>query len=743
MNSPPSNSEPIDPFLRLHSEIQRWIYDKDWNELRDIQARAIDAVLSGDRDLILAAATASGKTEAAFLPVLTAVADRTQPGFAILYVSPLKALINDQFRRLEDLCERLELPVTKWHGDASVAAKAKALKTPRGVVLITPESIEALFVRRGAETGRLFGNLAFIVIDEVHAFLGSDRGTHLASLLNRTEARAGRPIRKIGLSATIGDFSAAQAFLRPNTPDAVDVLEDKSGQAELRLQIRAVREPPVNPLKADTDDEAETTALSQVADHLFGVLRGSNNLVFAPSRKLVETLADKLRARSDKNRLPNEFFPHHGSLSKRLREELEARLQSGNLPTTAVATTTLELGIDIGGVKSVAQIGAPASIASMRQRLGRSGRRAGEPSIFRIYVTERDERDGLDPFNALRPELVQAISAVHLLIAKWLEPADIGSADLSTLLHQIMAVIVEHGGIKAKPLFELLCGPGPFSRTTPDDFMRLLRNMAASEPPLIEQAPDGTLMLGPLGERLTDRYDFYAVFRTDEEYRIVTQGRTLGTIPIDQPLQPGDYLIFAGRRWLVASIDDRAKLITVEPAPAGRVPKFPPGEGPPLHDRLVAEMRAVYRDLGQPPYLDGVAAGLLVEGRAAYHDMALETKSILAVGDDLYLFLWRGTRARDAMAVALANADIRSHPHALGLLLPKCDIDRFYETLEDLATEPPDLREIAENTETLIKRKYDPLISRDLLRDVLTRDWIDPESISAIARALIENRSAN
>ena len=745
MTSQPSGSESSDPFERLHPEIRRWIWDHRWTELRDIQAKAINAVLGADRDLILAAATAAGKTEAAFLPILTAIVDRAAPGFAVLYVSPLKALINDQFRRLEDLCERLEIPVTKWHGDASAAAKAKARKTPRGVVLITPESIEALFVRRGPETNRLFGNLGFIVIDELHAFLGADRGTHLASLLRRIEARAGRPIRMIGLSATIGDFSAAQTFLRPTTPNNVEVLRDDAGGKELRSQIRAVQEPPTKPERGHSSEDEQKSpsthaALSQIADHLFNILRGSNNLVFAPSRKLVETLSDKLRQLSERHRFPNEFFPHHGSLSKSLREELETRLQAGDLPTTAVATTTLELGIDIGSVGSVAQIGAPASIAAMRQRLGRSGRRSDEPSILRIYVTERDKEDALDPFSMIRPELVQAIAAVRLLIENWLEPANIEPIDLSTLLHQILAVIAERGGIKAQPLFALLCGPGPFSRTNQGDFIRLLRSMAATDPPLIEQAPDGTLMLGPLGERLTGRYDFYAVFRSDEEYRIVTAGRTLGSVPIDQPFQPGDYMVFAGRRWLIVTIDDDAKLIEVKPAPAGRVPKFPPGEGPPLHDRLVAEMRDVYEDNGQPPYLNEVAIDLLEDGRAAYRRMALGANGFVSAGDDLYLFVWRGTRARDSIALALAAADVRSHSHPLGLILPRCDADRLRAAFEGFAAEAPNPHELVARTATLIKRKYDPLIHEDLLRDMLARDWVDTTAIVEVATTILAGK---
>lgn len=731
MVSSASSSPSSSPFDRLHPEVKRWIWDQEWQELREVQSLAIEGVLGCNDDLIIAAATAAGKTEAAFLPILSRVADATIDSFAVLYISPLKALINDQFRRLEALCERLSLPVVKWHGDAAAAAKAKALRHPRGVVLITPESIESLLVRRGPEVRRLVGETAFIVIDELHAFMSGERGVHLASLLKRLEAQAGRPIRKIGLSATIGDYTEAKRFLRPDNPDAVREIKATSVQADLRLQVRCYREPKPAADSEGSAAELPQTAQAEIEAHLFRHLRGSNNLVFASSRKFVETYAAGLSSLSEATGVPNEFFPHHGSLAKGLREELEERLKKNDVPTTAVATTTLELGIDIGSVVSVAQIGPPASIAGLRQRVGRSGRRAGQPSILRIYVTELDEPADNDLFTWLRCDTVQSVAAVRLLVEPWIERGLSSDIGFSTLLHQVLALIRERGGARAKTVFDTLCGAGPFASMTPTDFAALLNAMGATTPPLLEQAGDGTLMLGALGEQVTDRYDFYAVFMSDEEFRIVTEHRALGTIPIFNPLRTGDYIIFAGRRWIVEAVDDKAKVIRVAAAPAGRVPKFQSQEGAPLDDRLVEEMRKVYRSSDRPVFLDAEAWNLLQEGRTAYAALELDRRSIVAHGDDVYIFHWHGTRAAETLRLALAHRNIRTEHDTVGLRAPSTSIAPVTDALKSLRSAMPSAAELAASVETLHRQKFDHLIPDELLRLAFARSRLDVDGLRA------------
>jgi ATP-dependent Lhr-like helicase len=719
MNSPVSASGLEGSYDRLHPKIRRWIRDQGWEELRDIQARTIAAVLDGQEDIIIAATTAAGKTEAAFLPILTSIADRKQPGFSVLYVSPLKALINDQFRRLDELCESMEIPVVKWHGDASQGGKKRALLKPDGVALITPESIEAMFTRRPADARRLLGSADFIVVDEVHAFLQGPRGLHVASLLRRIDAMAKAPARRIGLSATIGDLGQAASWLRPTNPANVKILEGQSDAPELRLQIRGYVEPPEldDPDHAEGAGEGEESggriALDFIADHLFQNLRGTNNLVFGGSRRTVESAADRLRRRCEKAAVPNEFFPHHGSLSKVLREELEDRLKVGNLPTTAICTSTLELGVDIGSVKSVAQIGAPRSLSSLRQRLGRTGRRRGTPSILRIYVREPHIGPKTSLLDQLHPGTIRAVAVMRLLLAGFVETPGPVPEVASTLIHQILSVIAERGGIRPKPLFDLLCGPGPFSTIGTAEFANLLHHLGSPAVNLVEQAPDGTMMLGEQGERIVQSRDFFAVFETAEEWRLTSGGRTLGTLPISFPVHKDSLIVFAGRRWIVQDLDENTKTLIVLPHPGGIVPRFERVGVEPADDRLAAEMRAVYLSSDIPTYLDAKAKELLASGRQKFRELDLERKAFVTEDRNLHIFLWRGSQGTAVFGTALAMAGLAAEVHDFGVTLEKTspsEIQPILATLGALVSiDPADMAAFVKNINAGKFRNFVPL----------------------------------
>ncbi|HWU16495.1 MAG TPA: DEAD/DEAH box helicase [Devosia sp.] len=715
-NSPPSGSDTLTNFDRLHPEIRRWIWEQKWEELRDVQDRAISAVLVGDGDVLLAAATSAGKTEAAFLPVLTAVADRKGRGFSILYVSPLKALINDQFSRLEQLCERLEIETVRWHGDAPQSAKDRARKNPSGAMLITPESIEAMLIRRPGDALKMLGALDFIVIDELHAFMKGPRGLHLSSLLRRLDALTGKRARRIGLSATIGDLNKAAAWMNPEWPEAVSIVESASDAPELRLQIRAYSDP------VDVDDtdglevDGRPIALDYIADHIFKNLRGSNNLVFAGSRRRVESLADRLRARSEKADVPNEFYPHHGSLSKELREELEARLKKAELPTTGVATTTLELGIDIGSVASVAQIGAPRSIASLRQRLGRSGRRRGMPAVLRIYVRERNVGLDSDPLDRLRLEVVRAVASVHLMIEKFVEPPVAETAVATVVLHQTLSLITQLGGARADRLYAIACGAGPLAAFAKTDYIALLRAMATPELALIEQAPDGTIMLGKEGERLTAARDFYAIFATDQEWKLVTGGRTLGTIPISNPVGVGGIVSFAGQRWKIKIVDDPAKVLEVVRHASGKIPKFDSLANEPVHDRLVGMMRSVLLAEDAPSYLDAQAAEYLFSARETFQELGLKDTHILAAGRDTHVLTWTGTAMNSVLAFAISSAGLDCEVLDIGVTVLDTAADTVVAILQQIAETPPAVEDIADFVESLRTEKFDELIPEQMLR---------------------------
>lgn len=474
MSWPPSASDTpkgSSQFFRLHEKVQRWVYRQGWPTLNDVQEQAIPLVLKGSEDVIVSAATASGKTEAAFLPICSALLDEVDDGgIRVLYVSPLKALINDQHRRLDELCEDLGLPVHRWHGDVPGSIKAKVLTKPDGILLITPESLEAMFVLRGTEIGWLLRALRWVVIDEMHSFMGTERGAQLQSLLHRVELAARRRIPRIGLSATLGDMGLARDYLRPGNGDGVHLLTSEHQDVEIRVQLRGYRnEAPT------TEDESEGTSVEQISEHVFTVLRGGNNLVFFDRRGDVELYADRLRCRSEERAVPNEFFPHHGNLAKEVREHVEDLLKS-NRPVTVLCTSTLEMGIDIGTVTSVAQIGAPPSVASLRQRIGRSGRR-GRPAVLRLYVTAEEITADIAPQDELRAELFQAVAMLSLLSERWYEPPDTSSPHLSTLIQQIMSVIAQHQGARPAELFTALCLAGPFAHIDKTTFAILLRDL--------------------------------------------------------------------------------------------------------------------------------------------------------------------------------------------------------------------------------------------------------------------------
>jgi len=354
----PASSSEKNPFELLARPIQKWIRQQGWSNLRPIQAKAINLICGCENDSIITAATAGGKTEAAFLPLLSNVisSPESREGFDLVYIGPLKALITDQALRLDGILENTDLSVYPWHGDVSKSRKDKAIKHRNGVLLITPESLEAMFVLRGREIPQLFGGTQAVVIDELHTFLDSDRGIHLRSLLSRLDNATGQRVRRIGLSATLGEMELVSQYLNSENPDSVHLIADESSGKELRVQLRGYIQP-----GDDSDNKSNEIAISE---HLFENLRGTRNLVFAGSRRRVEAYSDRLSRMCELNKVPVEFLPHHGSISRDRRFHVEDTLREGRTPLTAVCTSTLELGIDIGDVVCVGQIGAPFSIDS-------------------------------------------------------------------------------------------------------------------------------------------------------------------------------------------------------------------------------------------------------------------------------------------------------------------------------------------------------------------------------------------
>lgn len=720
----PQGSSTSKAYERFHPRVQRWIRRQRWGALRPIQEEAAAPILEGARDVVIAANTAGGKTEAAFLPIASRVAeeweDENVGALSVLYISPLKALINDQFERLQALFEPLDVPVFRWHGDVSASRKRRA-RTEGGLLLITPESLEAQFIRRGHEMGAWLAPLRYVVIDELHAFVGGERGRQLQSLLHRVELAARRRVPRVALSATMGDMDMASAFLRPGAGAEAEQIVDADERQTVQLQVRGYEHRPPKAAETASEEDSEEDGkedslggLVEITAHLYEKLRGGRHLVFANKRETVEKCADLLRRRCEEAGVPNEFWAHHGSLGRSLREEAEARLQAGNKPTSIVATTTLELGIDVGSIETIAQVGPPPSVASMRQRLGRSGRKKDAPAVLRVYVQEKEITAESAVLDRLRARLVRSVAMVRLLARGWNEPPQAGGLHLSTLVQQVLSLIAQRGGLRAEQGYEALCARGPFRNVTEAQFAQVLRDLGRAD--LITQTHDGALMLDLKGERLVDHYEFYAAFMTPEEFRLVAKGRSLGSLPIVAPLYEGRYLIFGGQRWKVLSVDEQGKVVQLAPAAGGRSPSFDGGGGALLHKAIRHEMRAVYEETGRPRFLGPDGQRLLEQGRRAFSEKYLAERVLFADGPHVEWFPWTGDRAVNALALELRQRDVNVKQRGLLLQVRNASTGAVRSLLESIAEEGlSGLLPLARQVQNKQREEHHPYLRDDLL----------------------------
>lgn len=749
MSSQPSNSETAS-FGLLDERIRHWIWSQGWTGLRSVQERAIPLLLSGTTDVILAAATSAGKTEAAFFPLLTRLLNsETGPGY-ILSISPLKALINDQSQRLGPLCELLDLPLLGWHGDVSASQKQRFLKAMSGVLIITPESLEALFVTKGTLIPAFAQNAQSIVIDEIHSFIGTERGKQVQSLLHRLEVAAGRTIPRVGLSATLGDKSLAAEYLRPGAADRVETVDAGSEGYELKLMVKGYcdewKVPPVETVTSESteadeeppedEEEPQGSASLAIADYLYRHLRGSNNLIFPNSRSKVEYYADQLRRRSEREGVPSEFWPHHGSLSRELREESETALKSGERPASAVCTTTLELGIDIGNIRSVAQIGPPPSVASLRQRLGRSGRRAGEATTLRCFIIERELTRKSGFSDRIREGLVQTIAMIRLLISGWVEPPAPDAVHASTLVQQLLSIIAQRGGADAGELWATLMRSGVFARIDSHEFSDLLRTMGARD--LIMQDHGGILLPGLAGEKLINQFDFYSAFNSGEEFRIVAEGQVLGSLPVERPLTSGQRIIFGGRRWKVQDVDAHGKVVFVVRDRGGAPPSFD-GTGGAVHSTVRQEMKRVLSESLPVPFLDLKAAELLQEARQSFIAAGLDRKHWVADGGNILLLGWHGDAIHDALALLLTARGLHASNEGAAIRVFSADQQRLAMLLTEIATGPsPNARDLQIKPEAAIREKWDWVLPTELRIRSYISAQLDTAGAQRLARTLIQ-----
>ena len=698
-------------FDLLDSKVQQWVWKQGWTSLKDIQENSIPPILDDNCDVIISAATAGGKTEAVFLPILTNILRwESVSGYQVLYISPLKSLINDQYRRLQDMTKDMSINVTPWHGDISSSKKYNSLKDPNGILIITPESLEALFVHNHFKLKKAFGNLKYVVIDELHAFIPTERGKQLQSLMSRIEHVTGKHIPRIAMSATFSDFGIAKDFLRQDHCIPCVIPDQGKSNHEIKVLIK------------DYGYNEESYINEKITDELFLRLRGENNLVFTNSRGECECFSSLLNEKCKKENVPNEFRIHHGSISKEARTKVEHELQSGSLPITAICTATLELGVDIGKVKSIAQIGTSNSVSGLRQRLGRSGRR-GEASMLRVFTYDY-KRKAIGLLDILRDDLFQNIAVIELLKAHKYEIPTIDGIHLSTLIQQILSLIAEYGSFYPKDGWKLLCQNGAFSNVSVNLFLKLLRDLGKND--VIRQMENGQIIIGPTGDEILSDKEFYAAFTTYLEFEIINSqnGEHIGSLQAQIGI--GFCIVFGGRKWFVTEIDYRKGRAYVEPSDYGEIPIFF-NDYYEIDGIIVQKMKDIYMSDDIYPYLDikSEAINTLHNARSFFAHKHLE-RCYSFFGEDNILLTWAGSKINRTISL-IANLYLEcfyGFNHIFINRLSKEDV------LNILKYPKPKAEELCPFLMRFLKetKKYDFLLSDELLDIEYASMYLDVDS---------------
>jgi len=616
-------------FELLSEPIRRFVKDKRWESLRPIQVAAIEKIMKNDGNVILASRTASGKTEAAFLPILSKISPRSK-SVQVLYISPLIALINDQFVRVEDLCSYLDIKVTKWHGEANRTAKEHLIKEPNGVVLITPESLEAMLVNKPQNVSILFNDLKYIVIDEIHSFIGTDRGIQLKSILHRIQKSAKVTPAIVGLSATLGDFEEAKRMT--GRPDATVVLRDRTAKS----MVTSFRY---------FESGANQLSLELLKD-LYKETYNSKVLVFPNSRGRAEEVAVKLKRIAEKVNGHTSYYSHHSSVDRELREWIEHFAKTNKYhPFVISCTSTLELGIDIGSVEMVVQIDATHSIASLIQRVGRSGRKDGQASSLLLYATGKWS-------------LLQSLACWELYKQEFIEPPLVAVKPFDLFAHQLLAVVKHYSGLPISDLKTELEQNFAFKDITSEEFDDILSYLIETD--MLEQL-GREVIIGLEGERIVNSRDFYSVFATEIHFKVLHDGKSIGDLPSSSPIMIEDNILLAAKIWKVVDIDFRSRKIFVKPTNDGKPPIFG-GEPGNTHPLVRQKMLELLMTSSIHPELDEQCCMILEDMRQVFQDIpieSLEDDRPLLVGENSYKFYtFQGSKIFDTLKFILSAAEI-------------------------------------------------------------------------------------
>lgn len=730
-------------FDRYAPFVQDYIYRNHWENLRAIQVAAADAIFNTDDNVLLTASTASGKTEAAFFPIITLFSENPPSSVGCIYIGPLKALINDQFTRLTDLCEEADIPVWHWHGDVAQSHKSRLMRKPSGILQITPESLEAMLLHKHAAIPKLFGDLRFVVIDEVHSLLRGDRGGQTLCLIERLSRIAGVNPRRIGLSATIGDPEKTGAFLSLGTGRNTIIPKIDAKGAKWRLSMEHFYVKDVQAAEGKEISEALPVLEEKTADapknadpgigYIYEHTKGKKCLVFVNSREECETVTTTLRQYCDIQQERDRFLIHHGNLSASYRETAEGIMKDDSQYMTTVTTATLELGIDIGRLERAFQIDAPWTVSSFLQRMGRTGRRESPAEMW--FVMREDEPEARAMLPSTIPwKLLQGIALVQLYLEeRWCEPPRLDRFAYSLVYHQTMSTLASCGEMSPKALADRILRLHYFHRVSQEDYKVLLRHLIKTDH--IQQTEQGGLIVGLAGERVVNSFKFYGVFVESEEYTVRSESQELGTVCLPPPV--GEKLAIAGHVWLVLDVDHKRHLVYCEQV-KGSIPAYfgeCPGD---LHTKILRRMRKVLKEDRSYPYLMKNAVARLDQARYTASHSGAADRPLINLGGNMWCLLpWVGTypflamerflKIKCADRLGLKNFD-SARPYYMQFTMKASEAD-FYRIIQEEIRKPIDPLVLVYPKELPLFDKYDEYLPEELVRKGFAYGVLDLEGM--------------
>lgn len=606
-------------FARFAPRLQQAIVARlGWTSLRPVQEEAGEALLRGDNAVVLAP-TAGGKTEASMFPTLSAMVDDPPSGIGALYIAPIKALLNNQAERLGLYTEMVGMDRFVWHGDTSTAPRKKFLREPTELLMTTPESLEVMLVSQTTDTGKLFSDLRVVVIDEIHALAGSDRGAHLMSVIERLAKLSRHDVQRVGLSATVGNPEEISSWLQGSSKRGATVVDPPKSPAKRELLL--VHRPELDELALEASKRA----------------RGQKSLFFCQSRSVAEAVAEKMA------RAQITVFVHHSAVSREERALAEEKFHRGG-DACIVCTSTLELGIDVGDLDRVLQAEAPTTVGAFLQRMGRTGRRAGKSANTSFYC---ETTEGM----------LQALALVELARAGWVESVAIEGRCWPVVVHQLMTMSLAEQGITLDAAWAHLSALPDTRQIQRGEFERLVRWMLADGG---LRMASGLLVLGPKAEKRFGRRNFmelFAVFSSPQSYTVTTmQDQPLGTLNqefVDRLVEDVSCFLLGGKPWAVHRVLHGDRKVMVSPAPKGRQPTWGGFLPQMLGHELCQAIREVAVSETVPPWLDADASHQLEGYREQMRPVLLEEDGLEVEPSEIRWWTFAGGRINATLRYAL------------------------------------------------------------------------------------------